>query len=357
MDKTLKKLKTANVSSEKYSGPLPFVNNRMDGYFVENGGYYGLVTYSGKYGGLSDAYQRGAEYRERYGYLWNKHSRVPVWTGGYERIVQTARAFGEGFFNWNYTDIVMMNVVSEQVDQGANSLTPQCVGRVRSEACNATVHDVGKVNPYYLQAAERLNNAYEGLNLTAMDIHNIQQLSSYEMNVRSWSPWLDVFTKEEWTGYEYTRSMYFYYCAGPGAGKSAVSEGSIFTNSTLELLKHGPGSDGIGSLYFTFTHDTDQTPILAALGLTWPNKEHPPWNGTFTFYDGYSASEIIPMGAHLVLERMKCRKSVLHDEGIYIRAVLNEAVKPLPDCQNGLGFPVVYMIMNIKLSDHDLKIL
>lgn len=56
------------------------------------------------------------------------------------------------------------------------------------------------------------------------------------------------------------------------------------------------------------------------------------------------------MGAHLVLERMKCDKNAYSDdEGIYVRAVLNEAVMPFPNCHDGPGF-------SCKLDDYEEKV-
>lgn len=330
-ENTIQKLEKADIPQNH--GSLSFFKD-WD-YFVEDRGFYGLETFTGPYAGLLDAYQRGTEYRERYGHLWDKQSKVAMFSSGTERIVQTARKFGEGFFGFNYTDVVEMNVILETEEMGANSLTPHC-GVPDNAANNATKKDFGKINPHFYVAAERLNNEYTGLNLTDADIYNLQQIASYEMNVRPWSPWLNVFTKEEWIGYQYLRDCHFYYYSGPGSYTSKP-KGSVFTNSTLQLLKSGP-CEGSKSMYWTFMHDVNIVPILAALGLTIPVDADLPLNGTIPFYNQYKSSEIVPMGAHLVLERMQCDKTAISDEGLYVRAVLNEAVVPFPNCHDGPGY-------------------
>lgn len=70
--------------------------NRWD-FFIPDLGYVGLETQSGPYNGLLGAYRLGADYRVRYGHLFdqNANTTVPIFTGEYERVVQTARKFGK----------------------------------------------------------------------------------------------------------------------------------------------------------------------------------------------------------------------------------------------------------------------
>ena len=78
----------------EWKGDLTFLNSWE--YFVDSEGLYGLETESGPYNGLLGTYRHGAEYRVRYGHLWDQNSNktVPMWTSEFERVVQTARKFG-----------------------------------------------------------------------------------------------------------------------------------------------------------------------------------------------------------------------------------------------------------------------
>lgn len=121
------------------------------------------------------------------------------------------------------------------------------------------------------------------MNLTAHDIYSLHAVATFEMTSRYWSPWLNVLTRDEWVAYEYLRDMQYYYLAGPGSDLSA-SQGSVWTNSTLQLLKAGPNGENTQSMYWTFVHDMDILEILVALGLAIPN-EPLPTDGTISFYN------------------------------------------------------------------------
>ncbi|RFU71985.1 3-phytase b [Trichoderma arundinaceum] len=305
---TLRKVYSANVT--RWSDELEFLNRWQ--YFIPHEGYIGLETYTGPYSGLMDAYRHGAEYAVRYGHLWDptaSNLTIPMFSAGWERVVQTGRKFafdlGEGFFGWNYTDVVAMNIISEDWTQGANSLTPKCL------------------------TDEKLGS----LKLNSTDVYNLMQMAAFELNVRGYSDWIDVFTLDEWVSFGYTQDLYFYYCAGPGNEKMKAV-GSVYANATLKLLNEGP--DKAGKMYWSFSHDTSITPIFAALGIAVPDSdldlEH------IRFPNEYQLGNIMPMGGHLTMERMACNATQVTAADTYVRLVLNEAVVPFSRCQNGPGF-------------------
>lgn len=77
-------------------------------------------------------------------------------------------------------------------------------------------------------------------------------------------------------------------------------------------------------------------PVLAALGLDVPASPLP--NNSIPFPNPYNSADMVPMGGHLVLERLTCNATALSSAGTYVRAVVNEAVVPWPTCNNGPGF-------------------
>lgn len=40
------------------------------------------------------------------------------------------------------------------------------------------------------------------------------EMAAFELNVRGYSDWVDVFTMDEWVSFGYTQDLQFYYCAG-----------------------------------------------------------------------------------------------------------------------------------------------
>lgn len=83
-------------------------------------------------------------------------------------------------------------------------------------------------------------------------------------------------------------------------------------------------------------HDSNITPVLYALGIHVPEKDLP--FDKVAFPNPYKIGDIMPMGGHLVLERLQCDATANSKAGIYVRAILNEAVMPYNDCQDGPGF-------------------
>jgi acid phosphatase len=173
--------KLYGLDLEVWKGDLNFLNWWQ--YFVDSEGLYGLETESGPYNGLLTTFKHGAEYRVRYGHLWDQDSDkiVPMWTSGFERVVQTARKFGEGFFGWNYTDSVAMNIISESEEMGANSLTPQCPGDTDSQTCENLSQDL----PAFRVAADRFNKQNPGLNLNSTDIYQLMCMINEALSLQS----------------------------------------------------------------------------------------------------------------------------------------------------------------------------
>ncbi|KAL1845398.1 hypothetical protein VTK73DRAFT_590 [Phialemonium thermophilum] len=215
---TLKKIYAAadngNSNSSSTSGgwtnDLEFLNRWQ--YFIPDEGYVELESYTGPYSGLLSSYRLGTEYRARYGHLWNprENKTIPMFTSEFERVVQTARKFGEGFFGWNYSTSVALNIISESPDMGANSLTPNCPGDNDTQVCDGLTNYM----PQFDVAAARLKAQNPGLDLNATDIYNLMTMAAFELNIRGYSDWIDVFTMDEWVSFGYTQDLHFYYCAG-----------------------------------------------------------------------------------------------------------------------------------------------
>ncbi|CAK7222181.1 acid phosphatase pho5 [Sporothrix bragantina] len=322
----LAKMAASNVTSWK--GDLTFLNDWT--YYVEDPGMYSQESYSGAYAGLADAYARGTDYRLRYGHLWDKKSIVPIFAAGYSRVVETARYFGQGFLGYNYSTNAAVNIISESSTGGANSLTPTCAADSNYLPC--LLGSFSKTMPELEVAAARFNAQNPGLNLTAIDVTHLMQMAAFELNVRSYTPWAEAFTLDEWVSYGYIWDLMYYNCVGPGS-EYQIAVGQVYTNATRVLMQQGPKS---GSMFWSFVHDTNITPVVAALGLDVPDKPLP--NDTIHFPYQYRASDIVPMGGHLTIERMTCNATAKSVEGVYVRAVINEAVVPFNTCQGGPGF-------------------
>ncbi|KAJ6787269.1 hypothetical protein PWT90_05862 [Aphanocladium album] len=324
----LRKLYSFNITA--WEGDLRFLNHWQ---WLARDSIFALETASGPYSGLLTAYKHGTEYRARYGHLFNPNSerKVPMWTAQYERVIQTARKFGEGFFGWNYTTSAALNLIPEGHPQGANSLTPKCpADKHYTKQCQT----IPEYRPEFDVAAARFNGQNPGLKLNASDIYQLMYLSVYELTSQGYSDWTNVFTLDEWVNFGYTEDLSFYYCVGPGNKKYSSARGSVFANASVTLLNEGPEKNG--ALFFNFAHDSNITPVLFALGIHVPDQDLP--ISHIPFPNPYKISDIMPMSGSIVLERLQCNATTYSPKGTYVRVVLNEAVIPYNSCQDGPGF-------------------
>lgn len=338
-------------SVEHPHGPLAFVDE-WEMIASSDSGWLEEETFVGPYSGLLDAYYHGVQYRRRYGHLYDGQSSLPLFISAYQRDADTGRKFGEGFLAWNYTDLAAVNFVLE--NNGANSLSPSCELK---EKISTTLCPDFTYYKEFDEAAQRLNKLYPGMNLNSSDVYNLLDLVSYELNVRGSSPWVSVFTSQEWVAYEYYVDALYYCTAGPGSVTGPII-GSLFLNGTRNLLVKGPEESNL-PLAFSFAHDTDILKLAATMGLDAPENVTTFDPTQLRFNSSYHVVEIVPQGARFVFERLTCRSDANEPDyynefpdafnsstyingtsnstNTYVRIVVNEAVVPINECATGPG--------------------
>lgn len=359
--KIQKTIDTLKANADDLTGSLDFVKDWEPLASVDDG-YLSQETLSGPYAGLLEAYTHGTEYRSRYGHLYDPESKLPLFVSSYQRVLDTARKFGEGFLQWNYTDMAALNLIPEQ--NGLDTLFPYC--HLKNDNRSTICPEFDFYDEYKV-AAKRLNSESKDgkLNLEAKDIHNLMELVAYELNVRGSSPWANVFTTDEWVAHEYYVSSK-QFCERGAGSTSCPIEGTLFFNASLQLLLDGPKKSQL-PLAFNFAHDINIMQLVATMGIDGP-KNASDWDPTETKFDQrFDISEIVPQGARFIFERLVCDGDV--DEpayvnsypeafnethfvtpgnaasshmnsttsNTYVRIVLNEAVVPLDDCHSGPG--------------------
>lgn len=289
---------------EPFTGDLAFLNSWE--YFLKSDGDAGLEITTGPYSGLADLFEKGSTFHGRYGHLWDGESSVPLFTTGSERVIQSARSFGRGFFGYNYTDVAQVNIISEDPSAGGNAISPYFCGLEERTECKVpdptdldSVYDIEY--PDFDVAAIRLNENH-GLHLTAADVSQLFEIGSFDVSVHGDSPWLDVFTRSEWSAYNYRQGLWFYCNFGHGS-KIGRSYGTNWANATTKVLNQGPEDSGL-PLVLNFGHDSDITNFLGGMNILSPLKELT--TDKVSFDTRWDISDITPMGAQLVIERLKC---------------------------------------------------
>lgn len=316
-------------SSTPVVGPLDFVGDYT--YFVPSASFLEQETFSGPYAGSADAYAFGAYMRNRYSHLVNSTEKLPIFSAGKKRVVDTAKKFAEGFtFDGRYQNYTMV-VLPETQDYGMNSLT-------NAKSCKNfdKDHEGPLVNislAYKTIETQRLNRLSPGFNITESDIFNMGSYCGLEMNAIGNSKFCDALSMEAVIGFGYERDLNYYYSNGPGYNMSYVS-GSVYANATATLLAES--SDDAGSLFFSFSHDNDLVRYLTALGLY--DDDEPLPVDYVDFRNHFKSSEIVPMGGRLITERLNCYNETSETTDQYVRLILNDQVLPFGDCTSGPGF-------------------
>jgi acid phosphatase len=294
------------------------------------------LTNTGPFAGVLEAFTTGVKFRTRYDHLLTSNT-TSLWASDSERVINTAKYFSAGFFGLSWQDHAKLHVIPETSDLGADTLTP-------GDTClqyNADLqkgHDYGanmlaQFRSTYLGAiGSRISKRNPGIQFTDAELYSMQEMCGFETTVRGSSLWCDVFSHEEWLSFEYARDIIHYYRAGPG-NPYGPAMGWLWLNATTELLRYGPEA---GPLFFSFVHDGDIVPMLAALDL-FPDKEDLPVHGPIPKDRTWKTSQITPMGGRVVFERLACSASGQRGDKLHVRINVNDGIVPIRSCQNGPG--------------------
>lgn len=355
----LQRIKDSNIT---FKGDLEFVNDWK--YFsLEPSAEHDQLTTTGPYAGTLSAFAAGTRLRTRYLNLLSSPSLakpISFWASDCNRVIETARYFATGFFglDWNSSTTAKLHVIPETPDRGADTLTPgdTCL-QYRND--RLTGHDYGliqltKFRSTYLPAiADRFEAQNPDIRFTNEEIYSMQEMCGFEILVRGSSPWCEVFGHNEWLDFEYARDVLHYYRAGPGNRFGPVM-GSLWLNATANLLAHGPYN---GRFFFSFVHDGDIVPMLAALDL-FPSNQHLPVTHR-PKSRGWQTSQVVPMNGRIIFERLSCRAPATNETGIdkpFVRINVNDGIVALPDCNSGPGSscPLVDFLAMVRRRECDL---
>jgi acid phosphatase len=102
---------------------------------------------------------------------------------------------------------------------------------------------------------------------------------------------------------------------------------------------------------FSSVHDGDIAPVLSALHIF--DDDHSLPTTHMKTNRTWRASEIMPMGARIIFERMSCqRQSLLGSDETFVRININDGITVLPDCQSGPGQSCPLQEFVIRLDKH-----
>jgi len=207
---------------------------------------------------------------------------------------------------------------------------------------------------YLERAHRRLQNQFIGLNLTIEDVYTMQQLCPYETVALGYSKFCELFTEEEWEGFNYALDLGFWYGSAFGSpvgrvqGIGYVQELvarlthtpiAIHNSSTNATLDDNPIAFPLGqSLYVDATHEVVVLNIITALNLTSFAESGPLPYTHIPHGRTFRSAELAPFATNIQFQLLECTSL----PGPQIRIIINDAVAPLtgirgcPEQQDGM---------------------
>ncbi|RYP13141.1 hypothetical protein DL767_010900 [Monosporascus sp. MG133] len=288
--------------------------------------------------GKLEAAQLGVALSFRYPNL-----RLPsrVWTSSAERTLESAEALVRALTKEeDHIDVVS---IYESEEAGADSLTPYKSCPAYSSSAGSDQSEVYR-DIFTRPIIERLNALAPDFNFTANDVYGMMELCGYETVIRGSSSFcdLDLFSPDDWLGWEYSADLQYHYNSGYGFDVSGPV-GLPWLNATANLLLSE--SSDVEDLYISFTHRELPPMVAVAMGL-FNNSEFGGSEATvndtmplnkINHRRVWKSSHILPFLGNIAIERLNCTGSYGYDNGEYYRVLVNSAPQPLPGCADGPG--------------------
>ncbi|KAI7648651.1 phosphoglycerate mutase-like protein, partial [Hortaea werneckii] len=269
---------TGVLGDVEFTGPLSFLNKWQYKLGAE------ILVPVGK----QELFDSGTLHQYMYGHLYpNNGSKIIARSTTQDRMTKTAEYFLAGFFGLDWPSNATLVLAIEGSDSTwNNSLAgydncPNSNKPVNAGGNNATME---WYNIYLADATERLRPHAPGFNWTVTDTYNAQSMCAYETVALGYSAFCDLFTFEEWQGYEYSVDLYF---AGGYGFQSPTGRavGIGYVQEILARLQHHVIDRPVAqinltldnntatfpldqTLNFDFSHDTNIMAILTAFGFT-----------------------------------------------------------------------------------------
>ncbi|CAD6500208.1 BgTH12-07391 [Blumeria graminis f. sp. triticale] len=337
---------TSTHPKDLFTGPLRFMNS-WNPVILSNGLLTGI--------GASAEFNAGVEFWNRYGRtLYNASVGQLAYNGSYadgtprqpivlrtteqSRMHNTQINWALGFFGPSFSPVPnpalndtakafeVVIIPEENGGKQNNTLASyvscsNCGNPTMKASTNQMLYEF--VSSYLGPATERLKSFVPAdFPLTVNDTFAMQMICAYENALMGASEFCGFFTEDEWTGFENSLEMQFYYKfsyghpTGRAQGIGYVEEllarlnNTQMTSSSTSVnatLNSDPKTFPVNQTFYAdFTHDTVITSVLSALSIDY---FHAPPNLTQISSDPnrkFILSKIVPFGSRLVTETIGC---------------------------------------------------
>ncbi|KAF8214171.1 phosphoglycerate mutase-like protein [Mycena galopus ATCC 62051] len=297
--------------------------------------------------GRQQLFDLGVSMRLKYGFLlknFTESNTIPVFrTESQDRMLASAMNFAIGFFGYPFEGQYQQSITIEAGGFN-NTLAPYktCPNTGDVLKADRGRDFVAKWADVYLKSAvKRLRPQMVGYELSVEDVYVLQQMCAYETVALGYSKFCELFTEDEWDGFNYSLDLFFWYNSGPGFAlarplgigyvqelvarltHTPIASHNSSTNGTLD---DSPVTFPLGqSLYVDATHEVVVLYVLAALNLTTLAAAGPLPATHIPKKRSYRVSELAPFATNVQFQLLECTSL----PGPQIRIIVNDGVVPL----------------------------
>ncbi|KAL1743624.1 histidine phosphatase superfamily [Schizophyllum fasciatum] len=297
--------------------------------------------------GRQQLYDLGVQMRMRYGFLlknFTESNTIPVFrTESQDRMLASAMNFAIGFFGWP-TDGQYQQSITIEADGFNNTLAPYKTcpnANDRRKADRGTQYVEEWAAVYLKDAHARLAAQFHGYDLTIEDTYVLQQMCAYETVALGYSKFCELFTEEEWEGFDYALDLGFWYNSAFGSPVARV-QGLGYVQELVARLTHTPIEahnsstnatlDGNpttfplnNSLYVDATHEVVVLNVLTALNLSALAANGPLPSDRIPKDRTFRVSQLAPFATNVQFQLLDCAAF----EERQIRVIVNDGAVPL----------------------------
>ncbi|KAM0424308.1 hypothetical protein ACHAPT_010454 [Fusarium lateritium] len=299
--------------------------------------------------GYKELFDMGYTLRIRYPDLYQEGDNLYVWANNYTRVLQTAKLFLHGFLGTNSSLGTVVSVTGKGMPAHlGDTLAP-------SDMCPAFKDDSDKQQAAWRSTwlpsfKERLSQYIDGdLELDDSHWNDFPYICGFESQITGrLSPFCNTFTQKELEQYEYQQDLRYYYGVGPAA-KVASKMMVPFLNSLVQRFVEGPNAEGVDfdgrsfklpKILMSFLNDGQLNELAVATGVF--DKQKPLPLDRIPKDRLWRSSNISPMRGTIAFERLSCKvryntRKPTNKNDTFIRVRINDAVYPVPSCQDGPG--------------------
>ncbi|KAF8811998.1 phytase [Phlegmacium glaucopus] len=297
--------------------------------------------------GRQQLYDLGISTRMKYGFLlqnFTEKNTIPVFrTESQDRMLASALNFAIGFFGYPLEGKYQQSITIEARGFN-NTLAPYdtCPNAHNGVKSDRGQWYIERWSALYLKDAHRrLQKQFGEFDLTIEDVYTMQQLCPYETVALGYSKFCELFTEDEWEGFNYALDLQFWYGSAFGSPVARVqgvgyiqelvarlTHTPIETHntSTNATLNDNPITFPLGqSLYVDATHEVVILNIITALNLTTFAESGPLPYTHIPHERTFRVAELAPFATNVQFQLLECTSL----PGPQIRIIINDAVAPL----------------------------